>query len=872
MRRTHIAQALALGFSSLLLSACGGGGSTDHDTPSASHLAQQDPATSGHGLQGETGQALEATTLAQASALTVQPVATPAPAPVVTPAPVATAAPIAAPVVVAAPVAVAAPIVAPEPVVRPAPVVTPAPVATPAPVVTPPPAVKPTPVATPAPVVAPAPVAHPTPIVAPSPVTPPAPAPRPNPVATPSPVPPAHPVTGGTTPPGKPATGGVTSSPAPVVAPVASPSPAPAAGTSPIAAPNPVAAPGPVATPAPVATPSPIARPTPVAAPAPVKPVNSGNNGSGNQNARPAPPELVSWTGCSLKYYRPQGQPEIRTGADPLKPQQWHLKNLGSIEGKRYTRIKAGEDLNVEAAWNSGLNGDGIRVAVVDDGLDMTHPDLRPNIVDGSHNYRRQSLGENRYSNRIAGNKDWPVPCTEDDSHGTSVAGIIAARDYNGIGGTGIAPRASLVGYNLLAFGDERNILDALSRDIDRNHIFNNSWGPEDDGQLNKPASGWTAFNDTLAKGLSKGRNGLGVLYVFSGGNGAWEGDYSSADSATSSRGAITVCATDAAGERAPYSERGSNLTVCAPSGRSTTPASAPEITTTSVKDKYTDDFGGTSASAPMVSGVAALMLQANPRLTWRDVPLILARTARQVDVSKGGWSELRSPLAGVTGHDVLRYSHHYGFGVVDAEAATRLARTWQSVGGSAEQRKCGPFRLQVGKPIPEADIVAQQRAGSTSRAMAEGSVEQKYFDALTALADRLDYNKAPTGGVSAVITVPASCNLQHIEHIDVNLTVTSDDGRSEHPNAGDLQIALTSPLGKVSTLLPPHPCTVKGEDGDLKIVACQGLQDFTFGVRRHLEEPIAAGTNRNWTLSVADRVQGGTGQLKDWSITFYGR
>ena len=832
MRRTHIAQALALGFSSLLLSACGGGGSTEHDTPSASHLAQQDPATSGHGVQGETGQAHEPTTLAQASPLAVQPDTTPAPAPVATPAPIAAPVAVATPTPVVAPEPVTrpAPAVNPAPVTAPAPVVTPTPVATPAPVVTPPPAVKPTPVATPAPVVTPTPVA-PLP-----PVTNPAPAPKPNPVAPPSPVPPASPTTGGPTPPGKPATGGVTP-PAPVTAPVASPTPAPTTGTP------------------------------PVATPAPVKPVNSGN-----QNARPSPPELVSWSGCSLKYYRPQGQPEIRTGADPLKPQQWHLKNLGSIEGKRYTRIKAGEDLNVEGAWSSGLNGDGIRVAVVDDGLDMTHPDLRPNIVDGSHNYRRQSLGENRYSNRIAGHKDWPVPCSEDDSHGTSVAGIIAARDYNGIGGTGIAPRASLVGYNLLAFGDERNILDALSRDIDRNHIFNNSWGPEDDGQLNKPASGWTAFNDTLAKGLSKGRNGLGVLYVFSGGNGAWEGDYSSADSATSSRGAISVCATDAAGERAPYSERGSNLTVCAPSGRSTTPASAPEITTTSVKDKYTDDFGGTSASAPMVSGVAALMLQANPRLTWRDVPLILARTARQVDVSKGGWSELRSPLAGVTGHDVLRYSHHYGFGVVDAEAATRLARTWQSVGGSAEQRKCGPFRLQVGKPIPEADIVAQQQAGSTSRAMAEGSVEQKYFDALTALADRMDYNKAPTGGVSSAITVPAGCNLQHIEHIDVNLTVTGDDGRSEHPNAGDLQIALTSPLGKVSTLLPPHPCTVKGEDGELKIVACQGLQDFTFGVRRHLEEPVAAGANRNWTLSVADRVQGGTGQLKDWSITFYGR
>ena len=819
MRKTHIAQALTLGFSALLLSACGGGENSEQNTASTSRLATQDPAASGGSLQGASSQTHEPTTLAQASPLAVQPVTTPAPAPVVTPAPVATPAPIAAPVAVAAP----APIVAPEPVIRPAPAVTPAPVITP------------TPVATPAPVVTP------TPVAPPPPVTNPAPAPKPNPVATPSPVPPASPATGGTTPPGKPATGGVTP-PAPVTAPVASPTPAPTTGT------------------------------TPVATPAPVKPVNSGNNGGGNQNARPSPPELVSWSGCSLKYYRPQGQPEIRTGADPLKPQQWHLKNLGSIEGKRYTRIKAGEDLNVEGAWNSGLNGDGIRVAVVDDGLDMTHPDLRPNIVDGSHNYRRQPLSGDRYSNRIAGHKDWPVPCTEDDSHGTSVAGIIAARDYNGIGGSGIAPRASLVGYNLLAFGDERNILDALSRDIDRNHIFNNSWGPEDDGQLNKPASGWTAFNDTLAKGLSKGRNGLGVLYVFSGGNGGWEGDYSSADSTASSRGAITVCATDAAGERAPYSERGSNLTVCAPSGRSTTPATAPEITTTSVKDKYTEDFGGTSAAAPMVSGVAALMLQANPRLTWRDVPLILARTARQVDASKGGWSELRSPLAGVTGHDVLRYSHHYGFGVVDAEAATRLARSWQSVGGSAEQRKCGPFRLNVSKPIPEVATVTQQQADSTPSPMDDGSAEEQYFETLTELANSLDYNKAPTGGLSSTISVPASCNLQHIEHIDVNLTVTGDDGRSEHPNAGDLQIALASPLGKVSTLLPPHPCTEKNEDGELNILACQGLQDFTFGVRRHLEEPVAAGANRNWTLSVADRVQGGTGRLKDWSITFYGR
>ena len=607
-----------------------------------------------------------------------------------------------------------------------------------------------------------------------------------------------------------------------------------------------------------------------------MKPVNSGNNGGGNQNARPAPPELVSWSGCSLKYYRPQGQPEIRTGADPLKPQQWHLKNLGSIEGKRYTRIKAGEDLNVEAAWNSGLNGDGIRVAVVDDGLDMTHPDLRPNIVDGSHNYRRQSLGENRYSSRIAGHKDWPVPCSEDDSHGTSVAGIIAARDYNGIGGTGIAPRASLVGYNLLAFGDERNILDALSRDIDRNHIFNNSWGPEDDGQLNKPASGWTAFNDTLAKGLSKGRNGLGVLYVFSGGNGAWEGDYSSADSATSSRGAITVCATDAAGERAPYSERGSNLTVCAPSADATDDQQ-PEVTTTAVRNDYTHTFNGTSASAPMVSGVIALMLQANPKLTWRDVPLILARTARKVDEQDGGWRDYRSPLGNAQGlYDVLHYSHHYGFGVANADAAVRLARNWKSVGGSDTLKTCGPYTTTVNAAIPETGIVTQQGADQTARSTKDNSQARTYFGALYQLSNTLDYQMAPANGLRSAVEIPAECDIRHIEHVDVKVTVTAADGQGTHPNTGDLQMALQSPLGTVSTLMLPHACTDLNTAAfgapELLVERCGGLNNFTFGVRRHLEEPVASGNNRNWELVTADRVQGGAGQLKDWSITFYGR
>ena len=579
----------------------------------------------------------------------------------------------------------------------------------------------------------------------------------------------------------------------------------------------------------------------------------SGDSGGASSNT-PYQGTLLNGTKCTVRYYA-QSQPRQSAGTDPLYLTQWYLKNTGRLTG--YSGLAAGEDLQVENVWASGLRGENIRVAVVDDALEVTHQDLAPNVAEGaSYNYVSDGSWQR--------GSPWPLPCTSSQTHGTAVGGVVAARDGNGLGGRGVAPRASLVGYNLLAFGDERNILDALSRDIDRNHIFNNSWGPEDDGQLNKPASGWTAFNDTLAKGLSKGRNGLGVLYVFSGGNGGWEGDYSSADSTASSRGAITVCATDAAGERAPYSERGSNLTVCAPSGRSTTPATAPEITTTAVKDKYTDDFGGTSASAPMVSGVAALMLQANPRLTWRDVPLILARTARQVDARNGGWSELRSPQAGVTGHDVLRYSHHYGFGVVDAEAATRLARSWQSVGGSSTQKQCGPFTTRVNAPIPEADAVA---TNPVRKSQAEA-----FRKALIEAGNRIDYNQAAPNGLSSTVSVPESCQITHIEHIEVTLTATNADGIDEHPSAGDLHITLQSPLGSVSTLSVPHPCQLPADNGSMQIGPCQGLQNYPFGVRRHLEEPVAQGSNRYWTLSATDRVAGETGRLKDWSITFYGR
>ena len=658
----------------------------------------------------------------------------------------------------------------------------------------------------------------------------------------------------------------------------ASPAPSPApsasdASTSPV---QPVVTPAPAPRPGPspstgsgAASASPAVTPAPAPAPAASLALDAA--------ALATLPAQLGWTNCALKYPRPQAAPVSHAGADTYLSLQWHLENTGPLPG--YPSMKAGEDLRVKPVWNAGLRGEGIRVAVLDDGLEVTHEDLWPNVVTGSRNYRTEAgmFGLSATSGgKVAGLEGFPMPCSSDDTHGTSVAGLIAARDGNGTGVSGVAPRAQLVGFNILASNFVADTLDALSHDLDRNHVYNNSWGATDNGHLATPEPNWSSYNDTLRNGLKTGRNGLGAIYVFSGGNGAIQTDYSSLDGGVSAMGIVNVCATNAMGKRAPYSERGANLTVCAPSADATDDQQ-PEVTTTSVQNDYTHTFNGTSASAPMVSGVIALMLQANPKLTWRDVPLILARTARKVDEQDGGWRDYRSPLGNAQGrYDVLHYSHHYGFGVANADAAVQLARTWKSVGGSDTLKACGPYTTTVDAAIPETGIVTQQAASQTAKSTKNDTQARTYFGALYQLSNTLDYQTAPANGLRSAVEIPAECDIRHIEHIDVKVTVTAANGRESHPNTGDLQMALQSPLGTVSTLMLPHACTDLNTAAfgapELLVERCGGLNNFTFGVRRHLEEPVASGNSRNWELVTADRVQGGEGQLKDWSITFYGR
>jgi proprotein convertase subtilisin/kexin type 2 len=544
------------------------------------------------------------------------------------------------------------------------------------------------------------------------------------------------------------------------------------AGTTPTAAP----APGPTA--------------TPTSAPAP--------------NAAPYQNESA----C-IAYNLTSSNPS--SGVDPLSASQWHLQNTGQSGGV------IGEDMRAVAAWIT-TKGSGTRVAVIDDAIEVTHPDLSPNVVaGGSFSYRS---GVNK-----AG--AFPLPCTINDDHGTAVAGLITARDGNAIGVAGVAPRASLVGYNALATNLDTDIADALLRDGALVGVYNNSWGSPDDGQLHAAES---AFKTAIANGIEKGRAGKGAIYVFPSGNGGCytgqvrldgsctgDSDNANFDGYTNFLGVNTVCATSDKGTKPWYSEVGANVLVCGVSSDRTANVSTTDITGRSSGGGYRSDFSGTSASTPMVSGVVALMLAVRPELTWRDVRLILAETARKNDASNALW----------TNNFGFNYHPSYAFGVANAQTAVARAANWVSVGNSSTLQSCGPFNRTVSLPIADA-------TGTSSANAVPG----------------------PTVEDSQVIAT-GSCGITKIEYIEVKFAAT-------HTASGDLRVRLVSPNGLVSELASARVCQGScGSYGD-----ASGANPWGFGSVRHLGENVAGG----WRLQVNDMIPVDTGTVRNWSIRFWGR
>ncbi|MBI2928210.1 MAG: S8 family serine peptidase [Verrucomicrobia bacterium] len=350
---------------------------------------------------------------------------------------------------------------------------------------------------------------------------------------------------------------------------------------------------------------------------------------------------------------------------DPYFPRQWHLENRNT-DG-----TPAGPDLNVRAAWPF-TRGEGITVALGDDGVELSHADLAKRVEGAPHH--------NFVTDRSDG-----LPVADSQLHGTAVAGIVAATGDNQRGVAGVAPRAHLASWVIFGTGDsivnEERLGDMFQFASNVVNVQNHSWGNADSPQL-----GATLLERIgLTNALTKGRGGKGVVIVRSGGNNRGNGGDTNDDEYAADPRAIAVAAVRTDGRAASYSNVGACLLVAAPSGDkqehflgiATTDrlGGLGENPVPSLDDAADYAFGdfafsGTSAAAPQISGLAALLLSANPALTSRDVQQILLLSARHFDLAD---PDLVANGAG------LLVSHNAGFGVPDAGVAVRLARTWSN-------------------------------------------------------------------------------------------------------------------------------------------------------------------------------------------------
>ncbi|GAB5469651.1 MAG: hypothetical protein Kilf2KO_26810 [Rhodospirillales bacterium] len=412
---------------------------------------------------------------------------------------------------------------------------------------------------------------------------------------------------------------------------------------------------------------------------------------------------------------------------DSLFLSQWHLSNPASGEF----------DLNVLRAWED-FTGKGVEAFVIDDGFDYSHQDLAPNY-DPTRDWDFQDNDPDPFG-------------SGSEAHGTATMGLLGAA-RNGIGTVGVAYDANLVGYRALGpIGNAANAIEtAAAQGAD---LVSNSYG------VPVAFFHFQAMIDATAYATDEGRDGLGTILIKSAGN--ERDDFVKLDanltSWNSDERTISVAAIDRDGNVSSYSTEGANLLVSAFGS----PLQGQVVTTDRSgsagydSGNYTFSFNGTSAAAPMVAGVVALMLEANPDLGWRDVQSILAQTARRYDEggnqigSNGDWTWNGASLSNSGG---FHFSEDYGFGLVDAYAAVRLAEYWPEIATSANRTSRTVDGLNGNRAIPDND----------------------------------------SSGVSVTFSGPAG--IDEIEHVIVEIGLP-------HTWSGDLVITLTSPSGTETTLL----------------------------------------------------------------------
>ncbi|MDC0304133.1 S8 family serine peptidase [Flavobacteriales bacterium] len=324
---------------------------------------------------------------------------------------------------------------------------------------------------------------------------------------------------------------------------------------------------------------------------------------------------------------------------------QWSLDNTGSSSQYNGT---AGADMNVFQAWATTTGSSSIKVAILDEGVDLNHPDLAGNMLGGYDATGQGSGGDPQ----------------GDDAHGTACAGIVAAVGNNNRGVAGVAYNAKIIPVRI-AYSSGSSwvtsntwIGNALNWAWDNANadILSNSWGG---------GSSSSTINNAISGAVNNGRGGLGAPVLFAAGNDNGANSYPATQTNVISVIAMSMCyerknPSSCDGETWWGSNYGSGADVAAPGVK---------IATTDISGAdgygsgdYTGSFNGTSSATPNAAGVMALILSASPGLSESQARFALESTCRKV----GSYVY----NSGVSGQPASTWSNDLGYGLIDAEAA----------------------------------------------------------------------------------------------------------------------------------------------------------------------------------------------------------
>ena len=330
-----------------------------------------------------------------------------------------------------------------------------------------------------------------------------------------------------------------------------------------------------------------------------------------------------------LREMDPPSEEEPTTCAnDPKFDEQWGLHNSSNSD----------IDINACDAWEV-TEGEGVTVAVLDKGIELTHIDLADNISSLSYDTETKSSPSKIYGSG-----------TIFVDNGTHAAGIIGAVRNNGIQVAGVAPKATLISISnsLLDLNSRIKLADGINWAWQHGaDVINNSW--------TSPVQ-YDAIDDAIENALTKGRNGRGTIMVFSAGNMKTGFENVVRYPANSRDDIIAVGSIDSKGNRPDFATHGDELDVVAPGA---------VIISTTVNNS-TGLKSGSSFSTAHVSGVAALVLSVNPCLSAQQVKNIIEKTSQKV--GEYDYAENSNRPNGT-------WNNETGYGLVDAHAAVQMAQ-----------------------------------------------------------------------------------------------------------------------------------------------------------------------------------------------------